>query len=284
MRNRTLISEVIKKELKKIYILKEQSEDSTFLKNFERIIQSNKTYKNLKTETSKIPYSEDVEDIQIALQFLGFSLPKWGIDGLFGPETETSVKDFQKERGLTQTGVLDKKGLQEIYDMLIEEDFKDSDLSSIEKEYKFDTAFTGKIGTAKDVIDFLMGKGLSLEQSVGITANLQQESSLNPNAVGDNGTSFGIAQWHNERGQNMMKWTESKGYKSNSLEGQLEFLWYELSTDYKNVLDEIKRTYTSEDAAEVFVRKYEKPGNIENEVSKRSSIAGSLYNKVSDMA
>ena len=283
MKNRTLISEVIKKELKKIYILKEQSEDSTFLKNFERIIQSNKTYKNLKTETSKIPYSEDVEDIQIALQFLGFSLPKWGIDGLFGPETETSVKDFQKDRGLTQTGIVDKEVLQEIYDMLIEEEFTDSDLSSIEKEYEFDTEFKGKVGTAKEVIDFLMGKGLSLEQSVGITANLQQESSLNPNAKGDNGTSFGIAQWHKERGQNMMKWTESEGYKSNSLEGQLEFLWYELSTDYKNVLDEIKNTNTSEDAAEVFVRKYEKPGNIEGEVNKRSSIAGSLYNKVSDM-
>ena len=283
MKNRTLISEVIKKELKKIYILKEQPEDSTFLKNFERIIQSNKKYKNLKTDTSKIPYSEDVEDIQIALQFLGFSLPKWGIDGLFGPETETSVKDFQKDRGLTQTGIVNKEVLQEIYDMLIEEEFKDSDLSSIEKEYEFDTEFKGKIGTAEEIIKFLKGKGLSLEQSVGITANLQQESSLNPNAKGDNGTSFGIAQWHKERGQYMMKWTESKGYKSNSLEGQLEFLWHELSTDYKNVLDELKNTNTPEEAAEVFVRKYEKPGNIEGEVNKRSSIAGSLYNKVSDM-
>lgn len=280
---KSLISEVIKKELKKIYILKEQSEDSTFLKNFERIIQSNKTYKYLESDTSKIPYSKDVEDIQIALQFLGFSLPKWGIDGLFGPETETSVKDFQKDRGLTQTGVVDKVVLQEIYDMLIEEKFTDSDLASIEKEYKFGTEFTGKIGTAEEVINFLMGKGLSLEQSVGITANLQQESSLNPNAKGDNGTSFGIAQWHKERGQYMMRWTESEGYTSNSLEGQLEFLWYELSTDYKNVLDELKNTNTPEEAAEVFVRKYEKPGNIEGEVNKRSSIAGSLFKKVSNM-
>ena len=37
---------------------------------------------NLKNRKSKISYDKDVEKIQIALQFLGYSLPKWGVDGL----------------------------------------------------------------------------------------------------------------------------------------------------------------------------------------------------------
>jgi peptidoglycan hydrolase-like protein with peptidoglycan-binding domain len=39
-------------------------------------------------------YSKMVEDIQLSLVFLGYPLPKYGIDGLFGIETATAIKRF----------------------------------------------------------------------------------------------------------------------------------------------------------------------------------------------
>lgn len=44
---------------------------------------------------------------QSALIKVGFSLPKYGIDGDFGAETETATKAFQSKNGLTQSGVVD---------------------------------------------------------------------------------------------------------------------------------------------------------------------------------
>ena len=41
--------------------------------------------------------------------------------------------------------------------------------------------------------------GYNPTQVAGILGNLQHESGLDPNVVGDNGTSFGLAQWHSDR-------------------------------------------------------------------------------------
>jgi peptidoglycan hydrolase-like protein with peptidoglycan-binding domain len=47
-------------------------------------------------------YSKMIENIQAALIFLGYPLPRFGVDGFFGPETANAIKKFnedtQKER------------------------------------------------------------------------------------------------------------------------------------------------------------------------------------------
>ncbi len=65
----------------------------------------------------------------------------------------------------------------------------------------------GASGNAQQTIDFFMSKGLTRAQAAGIAGNLVFESGFNPNAVGDGGTSFGIAQWHSGRGAAMKSWT-----------------------------------------------------------------------------
>jgi predicted nucleotidyltransferase len=70
------------------------------------ISSAKKTYKNLKPEGVKLEFDPDIEILQTVLQILGYSLPKWGIDGKFGNETEQAVKDFQKENSLEETGVI----------------------------------------------------------------------------------------------------------------------------------------------------------------------------------
>ncbi len=63
----------------------------------------------------------------------------------------------------------------------------------------------------------------------GILANMYHESSFNPNALGDNGTSYGICQWHNSRWESLKNWCNSNGYDWTTLNGQLNYLKFELS-------------------------------------------------------
>jgi peptidoglycan hydrolase-like protein with peptidoglycan-binding domain len=87
----------------------------------------------------KIPYSKDVDLIQTALQYLGYSLPKWGVDGKYGPETENSVSEFQKDTGLVKNGKVGSNEIQHLIALLILKNFKDSDLGQIERDKEINT-------------------------------------------------------------------------------------------------------------------------------------------------
>lgn len=45
-------------------------------------------------------HQQSVEAIQIALQILGYALPRFGTDGLFGPETATAVNKYKQDKGI----------------------------------------------------------------------------------------------------------------------------------------------------------------------------------------
>jgi LysM repeat protein len=120
----------------------------------------------------------------------------------------------------------------------------------------------GVRGSAQQTIDFFMSKGLSREQAAGIAGNLLYESGFNPSAVGDGGTSFGIAQWHAGRGAAMKQWTVANGYSSTSFKGQLEYLWHELNTGESYALGKLRATGTAYDAGMAFCRYFERPAVI----------------------
>ncbi len=120
----------------------------------------------------------------------------------------------------------------------------------------------GVRGNAQQTIDFFMAKGLSRAQAAGIAGNLLYESGFNPSAVGDGGTSFGVAQWHLGRGEAMKRWTREHGYSSTSFKGQLEFLWYELNHNESNALGKLRATGTAYDAGMAFCRYFERPAYI----------------------
>ena len=135
---------------------------------------------------------------------------------------------------------------------------KEKETTKISVEKK-EVEKTSKKGTPEEVIQFLINKGLTKSQAAGVAGNLQHESGINPTVKpGDGGTSFGIAQWHKERGKRMKEWTKQNGYDSTTLKGQLEYLWWELKNTEKKALDKLKQTDDPKDAAFMFAKYFER--------------------------
>jgi len=49
-----------------------------------------------------------VRVVQEYLISLGYAMPRWGADGIFGSEMESAVKQFQKDKGLVADGIVGK--------------------------------------------------------------------------------------------------------------------------------------------------------------------------------
>lgn len=137
------------------------------------------------------------------------------------------------------------------------------------------TLSAGVVTKGTDVIKFFVGKGLTPEQAAGIAGNINQESAFNTAAVGDSGTSHGLAQWHNERWTRLQEWCKQNGFDSNSVEGQLEYLWHELNTTESRSLSKIKSTSTPSDAAYAFAKYFERPSEIS---PRRMASAETFFN------
>jgi hypothetical protein len=94
-----------------------------FLENFEDIVNSGNDYS---TDMSS-DYMGDIEMIQVALKFLGYS--NINTDGRYTQNTERAVRDFQADNGLSMTGVADDETLESIFYELKIKGFDDNDLS-----------------------------------------------------------------------------------------------------------------------------------------------------------
>lgn len=141
---------------------------------------------------------------------------------------------------------------------------------------------------------FLVGKGLALIQASGVAGNLQAESSINPariqgtgTQIADNnytlvdGVGFGIAQWTSGgRQQGLVNLSKSSNLKITDLSLQLDYLWKELSGNYKGALSDLKKTDNPVDAAVAFHNGYEKSADsVERVKAVRGGIAQQIYDK-----
>ena len=125
--------------------------------------------------------------------------------------------------------------------------------------------------------------GINHAAACGVLANIQHESNFNTFAVGDGGTSYGICQWHNSRFSALMAHCQSKGLDYNTLEGQLSYLEYELSTGYKSVLNVLKNVPNSEqgayDAAYAWCMHFEVPADTVNRSIQRGNLAREYFHR-----
>jgi peptidoglycan hydrolase-like protein with peptidoglycan-binding domain/lysophospholipase L1-like esterase len=219
-----------------------------------------------------------VKKMQEKLIELGFDVGIEGADGKFGPHTEDGVKEFQKSIGEKPTGSLSKASYTKLLDKPIGlVGILSKTIDSIKKKSKSGKLFKASsknISDANTVIDFFVGKGLSREHAAGIAGNIQAESGFNPIIIGDSGKAFGLAQWRDSRRDNLETWTADNGYDVNSVEGQLEFLWWELNNSESTALNKLKQTDTPSDAAYAFAKFYERPTVIKPE---RQSAAETFF-------
>jgi hypothetical protein len=129
--------------------------------------------------------------------------------------------------------------------------------------------------------DFFVAKGLTNFQAAGIVGNLDQESGVDPNAVQyGGGPGRGIAQWSvggrwDTSNPNAVAYASSKGESVWSLNLQLEFIWYELTTVGYGFAA-LQATTNVTDATLTFMDKYEICGTCAS--SQRISYAQAVLN------
>ncbi len=104
---------------------------------------------------------------------------------------------------------------------------------------------------------FFSSKGLQPHQVAALMGQASAESSFNPRAVGDSGTSFGIFQHHAGRGQGLLNAVGGMGGLGN-VDAQLEFVWKELLTSENGVLQRLMASSNLKDATIAAVG-YERP-------------------------
>lgn len=142
----------------------------------------------------------------------------------------------------------------------------------------------------------------------GLMGNLQAESGLEPTnlqnsyntkfgmndaqytAAVDNGTytnfntdsaGYGLAQWtYWSRKQNLYNFIKGKNKSIGDLEGQLDFLYQELTTGYNSVWNILLNATSVKQASDVVLTQYEKPANQNDAVKKlRCDYGTAIYNR-----
>lgn len=143
-------------------------------------------------------------------------------------------------------------------------------------------ANASNLAVERQVFSFLTEEmGLNSAAACGVLANIEAESGFSLAVYGDSGTSYGLCQWHNGRFDNLRNFCVSRGYDYSSLEGQLNYLWFELRTQYtgtyavlRNVPDTAEGAYQ---AAYYWCVHFEAPANREAAGVRRGNSAQTKY-------
>jgi hypothetical protein len=130
------------------------------------------------------------------------------------------------------------------------------------------------------VFNGLVARGLSPVAAASITGNIRGESAFNPAAIGDQGTSGGLAQWHNERWSALKQRAAQQGKPWTDLDVQLDHLVSELKGPESGALAALTAARNPQEGALAFMRRFERPSNAEMARSGplRASAAASALN------
>jgi len=232
-------------------------------------------------EVGSMEYKKSVESLQIGLILLGYELPRFGVDGLFGPETEKAVQKFISDNGIEVKNDSTSTATPEMLVILIEK-LKSEGISEedLKKHINSPLNADGSIGEKTNGVEiarYLIKKGYSPSQASGIAGNIYVESGYKTGALGDGGTSYGLCQWHKTRWERLVKFCEENDLDSASVEGQLIYLDWELKTREKKARKELMKTTTPYDSAYVFAKYFERPSKIN---PKRMRKAEEVFQKL----
>ena len=167
---------------------------------------------------------------------------------------------------------------------------KKDDIATDSKEFQKSLVSYKSDGTAAgdtqaSIYKLLREKGYSKAAICAIFANMEHESGFSTTALGDNGTSYGLCQWHNSRWTNLRNYCNEHGYDESSLEGQVAFMDYELQTSYKGVYDTLMNVDDTiegaKEASKYWTIHYEIPDQKEQRAVQRAESIGTYWERAS---
>lgn len=145
----------------------------------------------------------------------------------------------------------------------------------------------------RTIVRYFMDKGMPTAAGIGIIANIYYESGFRTDAVEygytvSNG-GIGLCQWTNYprtaatgRNTSMRNFVGSDW--RTDLTGQLDFLYKELTTSYTGTYKHLNNVTNNEagarDAADYFVRHFERPANIETTARRRMDKASEYWKQI----
>lgn len=155
------------------------------------------------------------------------------------------------------------------------------------------SGITSKSGASTDQIkqaiwNYLRNNGFSEQAAAAVMGNMYVESGgFNLNALGDNGTSLGLCQWHAGRKTALENKAASMGLSPDSLDAQLAYLMDELNGKETTFISLISDRYGSVNGfksstgnvstlTKDFMETFERPGI--SHLDKRVSAANDIYN------
>ena len=109
-----------------------KTESGDLISDITNFSKSSRTLTNLKKEGGRLSFNLETQNLQKALQFLKYSLPKWGTDGKFGNETELALMKFESSNGLEEDGKFDSEDAEVLVKKLISSGYKKTDNQQIQ--------------------------------------------------------------------------------------------------------------------------------------------------------
>lgn len=122
---------------------------------------------------------------------------------------------------------------------------------------------------------------LNSAAACGILANIEYESNFQVTIVGDQGTSYGLCQWHDGRYTALRSFCAARGLDYRTVEGQLEYLAYEMKSSYASLFGALRAVDNSAEgayrAAYLWCVQFERPADMEEKAVIRGNSAKYKY-------
>lgn len=139
----------------------------------------------------------------------------------------------------------------------------------------------GEKGQAQAAYDYFRSQGRSRTEALGMVANIDRESQFLPDNVGDNGSAYGIGQWHPDR-QKLFEQHMGKNIRDSTFAEQLQFYDWELKNKYPLADANLRMARNPQEAAQAVSYGYEVPANLGDEGSIRGEMADQWASKLGD--